>query len=333
LERKIIFLITFFVFYSILNINGDTPPAWILTPKLIYPDKDYFSSVGEGRTKDEAESNAISNISKIFETNVTVDNTFNEKTTQLNNQTSRIVNMNVNVQLRSNAKLVNVRTGEYWSGNGKHYVVAYLNKRETAKVYQSKIADNDSKIDALMRNINNTERPFDKYYYGCEAVILANENDKLHSYLILLMSPDTPPAPKHTYLSTNITIGQLLKKITMRIEIDKKYRNVEQKLSKILTNLGFSVTKNGLMNVVVEVNEIISQSDGFVYSKYSFNIDVDDGNETFFTFTRSGKVGDGSIDNLNIKVIGELGKYIEKEFEKEFVESFNDSSLKRRSSI
>jgi len=332
LERKIIFLITFFIFYSLLNINGDTPPAWVLTPKLIYPDKDYFSSVGEGRTKDEAENNAIGNISKIFETNVTVVSILKERTSQLNNQTTRIVNMNVDVQLRSNAKLVNVRTGEYWSGNGRHYVLAYLNKRETAKVYQSKIADNDNKIDVLMRNINSIERPFDKYYYGCEAVILADENDKLHSYLILLMSPDTPPPPKHTYLSTNIAIGQLLKKITMRIEIDRKYRNVEQKLSKVLTNLGFSVTKNGLMDVIVEVNEIISQSDGFVFSKYSFNIDVDDGNETFFTFTRSGKVGHVSIDNLNIKVIKELENYIDKEFEKEFVESFNDS-LKRRSSI
>ncbi len=324
MEQKKIFLLTFFIIIFNINLNSSAP-LWIQNPKVIYPADEYLSAVGEGRNMEEASSNAIANISKIFESNIKVDNIFNENTTQTNSETSRIINMSVNVRVASEGKLSNINIGEFWNGNGRYYVIAYLNKKETAKIYQNKIENNNEKIETLIENMGNDERPFDKYYYGAQAVLVASENDKFYNYMMLLLSPNSPPPLKYSYQSVSMAIGKMMKKISMKIVIDKKYKNVEQKISKILTGLGFSVSKKGWVNVVVDVNETLSESNGFIFSKYSFNIDVDDGNETFFTFTRSGKEGQINVDSLNRKVISKLEGFIDNEFEKEFILAFTNS--------
>ena len=94
-------------------------PKWITNLKSVYPDSKYMSAIGEGDTQKQAQQSAVGNISNIFESKISVDQTVQEgyleltKNDKTNTETSTSINTNINIQ--SSQTIKNIQFGESYS--------------------------------------------------------------------------------------------------------------------------------------------------------------------------------------------------------------------------
>ncbi|MEJ2055583.1 MAG: LPP20 family lipoprotein, partial [Calditrichaceae bacterium] len=127
-------------------------PEWINNPNSLYPDSRYIVGVGSGDTRQAAEKNAVGNIAKVFQSVINVDQTLIENYLEVeqNNQNSASFSSQMlsRTSVTSQQDLKNIKIDEvYFSSNdGLYYVLAYLDRAETAQLYEQDIRNNDNKI-------------------------------------------------------------------------------------------------------------------------------------------------------------------------------------------
>jgi hypothetical protein len=145
----------------------DRAPAWLLDTEPEYPSSRYVAATGEGKTRAEAETAAVTAISLFFGTKTEIRKEaireFNETTINTTAGFSKKTYIGESALIKSEEEFLGIRFApprfdpqrQTWT------VLAYINRREAGEIYESRINANMSAVNAL---IEDAEREKEAIY-------------------------------------------------------------------------------------------------------------------------------------------------------------------------
>jgi hypothetical protein len=127
----------------------DLPP-WALQPQEAYPEAQYMSAIGSGRTMDQAERDALRRLAQRFRVMLdSVETQLDDYIAQVGDQIpgtdwEETTNLLSTIRLRSTLELLNARIAERAvSEDGRHaFALAVVERRPTARLYERQMEIN-----------------------------------------------------------------------------------------------------------------------------------------------------------------------------------------------
>jgi hypothetical protein len=140
-------------------------PRWVLDKEAAFPPARYISASGEAATQKEAEARAVSSISLFFNAKTGITNSvINEYNQALSGagtlEFSKKNHVRENMKITSQEEFLGVRFAPPWNDPARNVwmVLAYIEKSEAARLYESKIRANLDLVEQLYRDAQ-TETP------------------------------------------------------------------------------------------------------------------------------------------------------------------------------
>ena len=159
--KKIFFLpvMLSFLLWSLVGCMGlHGTPDWVENPKNVYPDSQYLVAVGEGDTRQAAENSAQAKLARIFEAHIESDERLLDQTHENGKAFERTTDFTTDINILSSQTLHNIQHAEAWRDKlGRVHAVAYLDRRETANIYRSKIDEKTTQIHFLLAQAEQTD--------------------------------------------------------------------------------------------------------------------------------------------------------------------------------
>lgn len=262
-----------------------------------YPESRFLSAVGYGDNLKDAEKNAIGKLSIIFESKVNVDQSLTENYLEYSDDNVSTLEYKSKTQKRinlsSNQKLMNVKTGKHYTDeNGKVYAVAYINRLETAFIYEEKIQNNDNTILSLEEHSIQSNQKMVKYASLNRATQLIDENLVLLKQLSII-NPNTVSYSNELekYNSIKREKGKIANSIIFAFV--NASNEIINTLSNVLTSEGFRIGNNGDYNIITSVNfEEVDLGRSEIFYTWVASIELSELNgNTIFAFKQNGREG------------------------------------------
>jgi hypothetical protein len=131
------------VFCALASCEGGPSPAkvpdWALDIRKVYPDSEFITGRGEGPTRQDAEQNALAEISYFFSSEVTAERSRRDVFSTKDDVTTEIRQTKENVIVQSHIRLTTVRYAEdaFYDRAVKAWrTLAYINRDEAWTVYE-----------------------------------------------------------------------------------------------------------------------------------------------------------------------------------------------------
>jgi hypothetical protein len=225
--------------------------------------------------------------------------------------------------------LVGVEIVETWIDREKNYYsLAILDKTKTYLYYSQKISENEKTI---KENINLVSSDKDKFFiYGKlqNAIKLAQDNE---TYLDIIYAVN-----KASYTVTAKTITKVnyieniasdfARKIYITISGLENGTRINNYFYKYFTDKGFSVNAPQTdYNFDIDLKIENTTSGELFYARYNFIVNLKDSQtgSIIYSYSASERVAHKSNADANQKVIIRLEKKLNKEFDSDFIKSFN----------
>ena len=332
-SKAICVLSVLFLFSSCVSnkiVSKGKTPSWVTSTEHEYT-KNNLCAVGIAKSQDEASLIAISNIGKIIkqkiESEITVVNS--ESLSSVGSaETSSSINQIVKISALIDS-LVGVEIAESWKDKeNNYYSLAILNKTKTYLYYSQKISENEKTI---KENINLVSSDKDKFFiYGKlqNAIKLAQDNE---TYLDIIYAVN-----KASYTVTAKTITKVndieniasdfARKIYITISGLENGGRINNYFYKYFTDKGFSVNAPQTdYNFDIDLKIENTTSGELFYARYNFIVNLKDAqnDSIIYSYSASERVAHKSNADANQKVIIRLEKKLDKEFDSDFIKSFN----------
>jgi len=249
------------------NRSTSSKPAWVDNPESVYNRNTYVSAVGFASTRDQAEKNALANLSAFFGQSVESDqeiiSRYNEVIGSGNlSQWSQGSTTNSTVTIRTSLdELIGAEIKEIWQdpSNNLIHAIAVMDKANTERIYNEMIRSNQTIVDNLI-NMSEAEKNslsgYSRYQF---AAIIADINQKNRRVL------ETIGATTRINLPSGNTFRMILQDIARAIPIgvavdrDQSSR-IQSAFIKGLSDNGFS-TGNRYSRYLCDVNVVLTPLD------------------------------------------------------------------------
>ncbi len=233
------------------STSGGRRPGWVDDKHSVYPESEYLVEIGEGTSLKDAKQNGLMSLSQIFRTTVKVDSTVRTRYMELSDgRNSQGASMETTVddtitQL-SDETLINVHFGESWTDDmGRTYVVAYIDRMETAQIYRKRIQD-DSQRTANFISESSRQSDLLKQFGFLDAAVVMDQNTRMMlDQLDIIHAPsgrsimlDYQPDTLYSLYSDTAS----LMAFSVSIAGDPEGR-LSDMVSQVLTGRGFSLSE------------------------------------------------------------------------------------------
>lgn len=260
-------------------------PAWVVNPKSVYSDDKYLVSVGEGDSRSAAESAAEANLARIFEARIKADERLLDTVKETGKEFSRTTDYSTDVNILSSQTLFNIQHAEAWQDkNARYHAVAYLNRRETARLYLDKINELTTRVQFLLDQASHAGDLLKKY-----ALLRAASHASVENQLLLeqlkIIHPPTAAASSPPYSLNNLqkTLADTAKKIRVGIGIEGDYDGrIRSCLAELITRYGFVLGEPAVLDIAgrVTVDDTGQRTAGLVFVRYELSVQIEDSTET-----------------------------------------------------
>jgi len=316
-------------------IFGQNKPAWLENPASVYSNALYLTAIGEGDNRKAAENNATGNLALIFKSDIKVDNEHLDRfKEQFGDKESFQHESNVTkkIKVSSNQTLFNVKFGESFTDNmGKVFVLAYIDKMETAEIYNEKIKANSEKIKFFL---NTAEKSDDKLvvYSAYNAASLFSLDNQILKEQLRIISPEFGISEDLGYNENDIAknFKDSAKNISVSINIENDSDSKATAFIKeTINSFGFVINSNPLLTITGSVSYEkldLDRKEKFVTWNLFINLNDLSGN-TIVSTTAKGREGSVSYDAAISRCINQIGKKVKLEFSQK-LSAYFDSLVK-----
>lgn len=171
--------------------RGGGMPAWYLDPASVYPDQTYLAAVGSGGSRRAAEEQAFASLASIFEVDIAVSQEIQERYQEIVSPGGTFSDEEIlftqTTNLRAAQRLLNVQLGEAAVDNlGRVYIIAYLERMPTGRIYQDLIEKNGRQISTLLNRADDTNDLIRRYALTSAAAVIATSNEVLIQQLRII---------------------------------------------------------------------------------------------------------------------------------------------------
>jgi len=289
-KNRIFLIIIMFLPVTLSLFAQNTAPSWYIDKELQYPSRSYIAAVGEGRTRADAEAAAVAGVSLFFNTRAEVLNEarreFNEAVSNNTTSFSGKTYTSEKAIIRSDTEFLGIHFADPWQNgkNGQWAALAYIERREAAGIYESRISANITSINALAQD---AERE-DEVFYACallsKAIAIGNITEELVKIAVMV-----DPGSREKYASIPVQIGN----------IRTKYRSLRDSLSFGIQSSGADTSERvelTLRELLEQQKFTVSRQNPMYQVNVKLNLNEEKGTEYFFvrpgiaiSIERSGK--------------------------------------------
>ena len=268
---------------SVLLLSGcgtlQREPAWVANPKTVYPENQYLVAIGEGDTRQAAENAAAGNLSRIFEAHIESDERLLDQTVETRKKLERTTDFTSDINILSSQTLYNIQHAEAWKDKlGRYHAVAYLDRRETARIYTGKIDEQTTRVDFLRKRAAASDDPLKRYATLRAAVRSANDADYLLRQLKIIHPASVGSAtPGYSMNDLRSALAEAAKRILVRIDVEgDRDRRMTTVLEQFITNYGFVVGAPAVLDITgrVAVNDTGERTQDLVFVRYELDLRI-----------------------------------------------------------
>jgi len=334
-----LFSLLLFLFLAVNQSAGSNLPAWILNPDQEYPEEWYITGVGSGSSIEEARQNALSSISNSImvqvQSNIKMVETYKEK---LGGKSEFQHNLDVfsESSVRSENILMNVQFPKTFVDNlnNKYYVLAVIDKKETAPLYMGEIAKNDSISVELYKESSKIKSKIKRLLMlqRCQHTIERGEKLRL---IYQVLANEMIPLPI-SLSKINSEIERLKAATSIKITYQGKYSDaISSCLKDILSDYGFKVVNEQNDSYVLDLHLVCDLKEqsfykhgNYYYNIWTLNISAEDPYNEYSIlkeFSYSGRTVSLSLASLDEKIVRDVKDVIKNKFYtdfRSFLESF-----------
>jgi hypothetical protein len=314
-----------------VQTSGDIP-EWVNHPNKKYPDSQYIVGVGSGDTRNAAEKDAVGQISKVFQSVINVDETLIENYLETRDNSSSDFSFSSQMLNRtsvgSQQELKNIKIDQvhFSSADGLYYVLAYLDRSETAVLYKQDILQNEQNISEYFENYKSGTDKLNKYAYlnKCKTITAINDILK-NQYQVITKGQENIPAIVPVS-EIDKEMQQLLMQISVGLAPKENTRNeVTDYLKEVIGKIGFRVV-NGqgdfTFNYGLDIKPTDLNRDNLIAFNWKLTLEVSDNVnhaslKTFNISKRTAAISEGEAD---AKILNTVQSQLNKQFYKQFLE-------------
>ncbi len=225
-------------------------PAWLQNKGSLYPEDKFLVEIGEGNSLNGARDNAKTSLARIFRTTIIVDSTVTTRYSDLSDgktilESSMETTADETLTQLSDETLINVHFGENWTSPlGKVYVIAYIDRVETAQIYRQRI-ERDGERAAYFINQSGRENDLIRRFGFLDAAMvmdaeISSKRDQLEiinpPFARMIMLPYEPKDLRSLHADT---AKQMLFSVVIDGDEEGKLKAM---VSQVLTDRGFSLS-------------------------------------------------------------------------------------------
>ncbi|MDC7223114.1 MAG: LPP20 family lipoprotein [Spirochaetales bacterium] len=308
-------------------------PEWVTDIYSVYPEEDYLAVLGEGDSLTQAQSKAASNMALIFESRIVVDSTVESRFVEMRSEgvfagSSEETSVTDKISQLSDQTLMNLKYGESWTDSmGKVIVAAYLDRRETAELYRTRMNEQSQVLNRLKGRGDDADSKLSQYAYYDSAYVIAMANEVMKEQLEII-SPMTARTAGMGYNLAEIRTARTEAAESMTFRMDFTGNDEGKAASamlEVLTDMGFIVSPEGEIAVSGSVrSEKIDRNNDYENFKWYLLIDIiDEQGNGILAVNESGISASTSETAALSRVNTDVKKVINKEFEKQFNDYLN----------
>ncbi len=248
--RKVIFYF-FAIFFAanFLFAKSSKEPKWLKNCKTVFPNSEYISQLGSGKTQEEAKTDALEQLSQYFKTTVNsnLSSSIKAYSTENSNQKSSSLINNIEVKSEVDFFALQFTESYYLKKEKKYYIVTYIKRADAWNQYKPKVEAQKTEFYEFYNKAQNELDSFLKIGFLKNAKDSSDEFLKELEYARILN-----PKEEEKYSEDRKTISKILslieqekKKITIFVFISGDYANIiENALKKSFEKNGFLISKN-----------------------------------------------------------------------------------------
>jgi len=260
MKKSILLLLIILILVSCADkakvILIEKKPLWMGNKNLLYPNDLYLSALGNGDSYQEAQNLARANISRIFKSDINSVSQLSQKYVEVLKKKTfenmETTTQDKSVTVKSKQNLMNIKFGEnYTDKTGIIHTVAYINRKETGKIYEQKIFENSNNINIFLDKANSTRDLIEKYAYYKAAYAYASINKILIDQLMIISPKDGQTTlVSYSYGEISSNLKSIGKQITFEATIkNDKNDKIKDIIGDIFSDLGFSGGQNALLKI------------------------------------------------------------------------------------
>lgn len=244
------FLLLLFIGAPLTAAMAQEPPRWLNRQEAVYPSAAYIVGTGAGRTRAEAEDQALAQISRFFSAKVSDSTELLYRYNEVLGVESETSAFSQTTRISSQAEFFGVEFAEsYTDRNGVIHALACIDRGEAVKVYAARIRSNSLLLGDLIDSYERGDNPFAAVRKLRRAK--SGVADLLVKYadMAALMSPQS--AGQFASLPALISrldraIADNQARLTLSVALnDERARSVALTLGEMLRQEGFLITDTG----------------------------------------------------------------------------------------
>lgn len=238
-----------FLFFTAAVYGAAKPPAWYDSLETVYPENRYIAQIGYGKTRQDAEADALAHIAGFFQTTVSTHIESQESFVSKNGNQSTSKELTAQTIVQSQMDLFAVEYSKPYTDKSSRQtaIVAYIDRNKAWHIYESKMK---AYTDAFLHQYTAADAkrdPLQKYLLFSAAKESAD--DFLLGYgLGMLLAPVNCKA---AYSAINTEVLALKAKMNdlktacmMRVSVTGDTDNIiQRKITELLSSEGFAVQK------------------------------------------------------------------------------------------
>ena len=329
MKKKFYFIFCLFVLPFFAFTAENRIPDWYEHKEIVYPSEFYISAIGEGLTKEEAEINAIAQISLYFNTTTAVSNELVKKYSEVESENYYDFYSSTQIQeksnISSNAEFFGVQFDNYFYLDGKYYTLAYIERSSAFDVYNQRIKINTAKLENLLLVAEDYNNPILGIYAAEKGVVIAEVTSEL-----LKMARIVKKVNDSYFLETENFIQRIYsaleickQNLVFTLTVENDYEDmVYLTLSDLLENNGYNLSKtDGVCSVFVTVTVDKEENSAGIFLYCGISVEGKTGTgETFFSYSRSFPKKGAKQESFAYK---RAFQEIQKELNETFIQEFN----------
>jgi hypothetical protein len=141
----------------------EAPPEWVLRTEAVYPRERYIAQIGRGKTKNDAELAALSEIAYYFETQISAELSMSQSITSGPAGDTEISQIDERIRVESQLKFAMLRYAEtpyFDRAAGQYVTAAYMERDEAWGVYEKNVTNQTGAFMELARSAEAEADPF-----------------------------------------------------------------------------------------------------------------------------------------------------------------------------
>lgn len=313
--------------------SGAGKPTSVQRLTVGLPPERYLSAVGLGDTRAQAEKAAASELAKVFESKIQVEDTLVERYTELMNGKGGGISSRTDgfrhTSVSASQTLYNLKfTEPSVDSKGIVTVVAYLHRSETAEVYLDRIVANSGRVKFLTAEAEKAGDPVRQFAFLGAAATIGVNNRALVDQLSII----SQPARKNVNLGYDLDTlqnrtAESAKRVGFAVKIKgDPDRKVGKLCEELFTDMGFVVSEKAVLTVdgtfTLEETDLGQKDMKFV--RYDCSLSVRDGTGTSFaTLVEKGREGHVSVKEASARVLRTIKEKLQTELRRKLTAYFD----------